>query len=215
MSGRIGSVVASSNKSGLFMRKWLSPRNTQTSLRQSHRLLFSQFASLWNSLSSATHIAFSNAAQTWNWQKFDGTTYHPSAYQLFLFLSFNSVPENKAGISSPSNYSLLSDSDASIICSSPAINLKYESGWTKDNANEFLKCYISKLYLSSSLLSNIQYNFCHSITSNLIDTDLSAYSQAIWGRLPKSGESFYVRTVKCNKLTGLISSFQDEQNIVP
>jgi len=108
LSGALGNCVASHNKQGLFLRERVIPRNTYTDARYVVRQRFSSLANKWSTLSEAARNAFSAQSGSYTFYDNLGNAYHPSGWQLFLYVNMNIFPYSSAFITTAVPYSLLS-----------------------------------------------------------------------------------------------------------
>lgn len=210
LRGKLGSAVATRNSMSDFFRELVVPRNTYSDKRQTNKKRWLSCITAWRGATPTVKSLYATKSLTFNWVNFKGTTYHPSAYQLYQFLNMNIHPQSANFITSPPSYALLSDPDAAYSDYAYAGDWFLSDGWIQDNANEFLKIYISPYYYSSALKSNVPYMFLTSIPNNGSEIDLRPYAMAVWGSDCPAGRIFYVKTVKVNKVTGLLSSIQEE-----
>lgn len=209
--GKIGTFVASKNRSGVMLRSLVTPRNTQTAKRSTIRVNFSSYAGIWRSLSQTVKDNWKTAALTYTFYNSLGIAYTPSAYQVFLTLNLRIMQLGLAVITAAQNFSQLSEPSAaysSISLGTEEFNLE---GWTDDDGPNYLVISVSQYLPASS--DGLKYPVLYLANNyNNVGTPVNLYSLlvALNGRAPVLGEIIYVETVKVNGTTGQIALLQAE-----
>ncbi len=212
--GRLGNAVASSNAVSPFLRNFVYPINSFTAKKQTYKTRWLSCVDYWRSASSIIKNLYTSKAVTYTWTDNMGNTYHPNAFQLFMYLNMNIFPASSLFIASPQNYALLSDPWTAGSPYTYGVSWPEPITWTQDNANEFLKYFVAAPYYQSSKKTNVPWRFLTIVTSNAAPYDMKPEFDTLIGGLISVGLKIYFRALKVNKLTGLCAVPKDSWTYV-
>jgi hypothetical protein len=104
LRGKTGNSVISLNKNGLYIKSFVKPVTSILLQNNNVRLRFSAIAAQWQLLSYSVKLTWNSAGLTYTFTDNIGRTYHPTGYQLFIFINMNIWPMSSAFITTAANY---------------------------------------------------------------------------------------------------------------
>lgn len=209
LRGKLGGSVASRNRVGSFLRTYVIPRNTFTDYRQTTRLRFGAIASRWRGLDNTTKLTWATKAPQFTFYDSLGNAFHPTAWQLYLYINMNIYPATTNFIDTAPDYALLTNAGASYNDYNISGHSCVCEFFSPSNSNEWLKISVSKFYPQSEDLTKVPVQFIK-VYDPTDESTLSIYNEIneINNRTGIATERFYLKCYKVNVTTGQVSPMQ-------
>lgn len=207
ITGKVGGSVFQRSQSGIILRSFTSPINKNSNLQNISRAISSTVLNAWLSLTDSQRLL---------WQQFIQYMPAKQKHNKFLFLSaqqvfikFNSyrLHYGFSILTSPKFYKC-AITPISLSATSDNINLTVTANRAMVSNDEFIILFMTIVFSSSINNPGSRYKLIKLVTTNTDIYNITSLYTSIFGRIPQSGETLFIKYTNASKTSGFLFPFK-------
>lgn len=205
--GKIGGIRFQRSKSGIIVSSNSYPANKNSNLQNISRVISSNLLNAWTNLSDSQRLLWHQFIQYMPVHQKDNKSLFLSDQQTFIKFNSYRLHYSLPILISPKFYKC-AISPISLSAASDDVNLTIQADRAMISNDEFIILFMTIVFSSSINNPGSRYKLIKLVTTNTDVYNITSLYTAIFGRIPQSGETLFIKYTNASKASGFLFPFK-------